>query len=89
MPLVQFSTQLARHTPAPDCRVPADTVAGALAAVFATHPPLRSYVLDDQGALRKHVAVFVDGVCIADRQTLGDAVRPESEIFVVQSLSGG
>ena len=89
MPLVQFSANLARHTPAPDCHVVADTVAGALAAVFGSHPPLRSYVLDDQGALRKHVAIFVDGTCMVDRQTLSDALRPDSEILVVQSLSGG
>ena len=66
-----------------------ETVAAALAVVFAEHPALRSYVLDDQGGVRKHVAIFVDGECIRDRATLADAVHEQSEIFVMQSLSGG
>ena len=89
MPHVRFAANLARQTAAPAAHVAAATVADALAAVFARHPPLRGYVLDDQGALRKHVAIFVDGDCVRDRQALSDAVQPESEVFVVQALSGG
>ena len=89
MPHVRFAANLARQTAAPDTRVTAETIAGALAAVFAQHPVLRGYVLDDQGALRKHVAIFVDGECVRDRQGLSDVVRAESEVFVVQALSGG
>jgi hypothetical protein len=33
--------------------------------------------------------VFLDGEQIADRVGLSDAVRPESEIYVMQALSGG
>ena len=89
MPRVQFTANLARQTEAPPCQIEATTVAEALAEVFRRHPLLRSYVLDDQGALRKHMAVFVDGNCIADRSGLSDAVRPDSDVLVMQSLSGG
>lgn len=61
----------------------------ALQAVFVENPVLRGYVLDDQGRLRKHVAVFVDGVQISDRVHLSDPVREDSDIFVMQALSGG
>ena len=47
------------------------------------------YVLDDQGALRKHIRILVDGVAIHDLQKFNDAVRPNSEIWVMQALSGG
>jgi hypothetical protein len=50
---------------------------------------LRGYVVDDQGALRQHVAIFVDNRPISDRAGLGDKVRHDSEIFVMQALSGG
>ncbi|TWU00285.1 hypothetical protein Pla108_12340 [Botrimarina colliarenosi] len=50
---------------------------------------LKSYVLDEQGRLRRHVAVFVDGRLITDRLGLSDAVTPTSEVFVMQALSGG
>jgi hypothetical protein len=33
--------------------------------------------------------VFVDGQQIGDRERLSDPVRPASEIYVMQALSGG
>ena len=35
--------------------------------MFAAQPALRGYVLDDQGALRRHVAVYVNGEPVRDR----------------------
>jgi sulfur-carrier protein len=69
--------------------VEGDSVRAALDAVFARNPRLRGYVLDDQGALRRHMMVFVDGQQIQDRERLSDPVRPASEIYVMQALSGG
>jgi hypothetical protein len=89
MPKVVFTPHLQRHVASPTCEVAGATVRAALDAVFAEHRPLRGYVLDDQGHLRKHVVVFVDGVRVRDREQLSDAVRPESEIYVLQALTGG
>lgn len=89
MPTVQFTANLARQTSAPSCTVEGRTVGEALQAVFAQHPALRSYVVDDQGAVRTHVVVFADGMAIKDRKVLSDAVSETSEIFVMQALSGG
>ena len=50
---------------------------------------MRSYVVDDQGAVRKHVTVFLDSSPIKDRDRLSDAVRPDSDLFIMQALSGG
>jgi sulfur carrier protein ThiS len=61
----------------------------ALAAVFASRPTLRGYVLDDQGALRRHVAVYINGRPVRDRARLGDPVGPDDEVYVFQALSGG
>lgn len=60
-----------------------------LDAVFASNPRARGYVLDDQGALRKHMVVFVDGETIRDRTTLSDPVAPDADVYVMQALSGG
>lgn len=89
MPVVQFTANLVRQTTAPTCQVDGATVAEALQSVFAVQPQLRSYVLDDQGAVRKHVVIFADGTAIADRHNLSDSLRPDSEVFVMQALSGG
>lgn len=89
MPQVAFTPNLKRHLACPQRAVSGHTVATALQAVFADNPTLRGYVLDDQGRLRQHIAIFVDGYTIKDRATLADPVGAESEIFVIQALSGG
>jgi len=89
MPTVSFTRTLERFLPAPSTAVEGATVAAALAAVFATRPGLRGYVLDDQGALRRHVAVYVNGRLVNDRTRLTDPVGPRDEIYIFQALSGG
>jgi sulfur-carrier protein len=86
---VEFTANLQRHLSAPPQNVPGATVREALDAVFRGNPRLRGYVLDDQGALRKHVVIFVDGQAIHDRAGLTDAVQPDSSVYVMQALSGG
>lgn len=86
---VVFAPALQRHHPCAPQRMDATTVAAALEAAFVAAPPLRGYVLDDQGCLRRHVAVFVDERALCDRRLLSDAVGAESRIYVVQALSGG
>ncbi|MFM8267676.1 MAG: MoaD/ThiS family protein [Ilumatobacteraceae bacterium] len=89
MARVVFTANLQRHVPCPPTSVVAHTVGEALAEVFASVPRLRGYVVDERGALRKHMAVFVDGALIEDRVRLTDPVGPHSEIYVMQALSGG
>lgn len=86
---VHFTANLKRHVACPTTSVEAATVGEALAVVFEQNPRLRSYVVDEQGAVRKHMNVFVDGQQIRDRVGLRDAVTPTSEIYVIQALSGG
>ena len=88
MATVHFTSQLERFLPAPSVDEAA-TLGAALAAVFTDHPALKSYILDDQGALRRHVAVFVAGKPARDREKLTDPVGSDEEIHVFQALSGG
>jgi sulfur carrier protein ThiS len=89
MPTVRFTTALQRFLEAPSAQVAGDRVGTALAAAFIGRTALRGYVLDDQGAVRRHVAVYVNGQPIADRIRLQDPVGPDDEIYVFQALSGG
>ena len=89
MPMVSFTSALQRFLPAPAAFVEGGTVGEALAAIFATRPALRGYVLDDQGALRRHVVVYVNGTMVRDRENLADPVGPDDEIYVFQALTGG
>jgi sulfur-carrier protein len=89
MAQIHFTTWL--RSIVPDGPLPAAgaSVGDALDAVFADRPHVRSYVLDEQGRLRKHVCIFVDGARLPRQETLQHPIRPDSELHVMQALSGG
>jgi hypothetical protein len=89
MALVTFTSNLQRHVKCPATEASGATVREVLDAVFADNEVLRGYVLDEQGGLRKHMGIIVDGAVIADRMHLSDKVAPGSKVFVLQALSGG
>jgi hypothetical protein len=89
MPQIRFTQNIQRHVPCPPAAVGGATVRQVLEAYFATNPAARGYVLDDQGALRKHMAVFVNGEPVLDRAKLADAVPSDGTVDIIQALSGG
>ncbi len=89
MARVVFTQNIQRHVACPETEAAGRTVREVLDAVFANNPRARSYVLDDQAALRRHMSIFVDGQLIRDRTTLSDPVAGASTISVFQALSGG
>ncbi|MDB5801636.1 MAG: thiamine biosynthesis protein ThiS [Rhodocyclales bacterium] len=86
---IVLTPQLQRFTETPEVEAIAATLRDALEASFAANPQLRGYVLDEQGHLRKHVAIFIDGQMLRDRQNLSVSLTPDSEVYVLQALSGG
>jgi hypothetical protein len=86
---VAFTPNLQRHVECPRRDAPGSTVREVLEGVFADNPRLRGYIVDERGALRRHMVVFVDGRQISDRERLSDRVGPRSEVYVMQALSGG
>jgi molybdopterin converting factor small subunit len=89
MPRVAFTQNLQRHVACPPMDVAGATVREVLDAVFSRNPRARGYVLDDQGELRVHMVVFVNGEQVRDRRGLSDAVPENGEVYVMQALSGG
>ena len=89
MARVAFTANLERHLSCPVRTVPGDTVRAVLDGVFSAQPKLRSYILDDQDRVRRHVAIYINGERIADRHRLSDKVCDADEVFVFQALSGG
>ncbi|MBI4576999.1 MAG: MoaD/ThiS family protein [Planctomycetes bacterium] len=70
-------------------QVPAATVAEVIAALDRGRPGLATYIVDERGALRPHVHIFIGGRRVRDRAALTDPVGAEDEVHVVQALSGG
>ena len=90
MPKVNFTYALKRFFPGIES-IDVDTanVRDTLDSLEEGFPGLKCYILDDQGRMRQHVNIFVDGALITDRETLSDAVHAGSDIYVMQALSGG
>ena len=89
MASLHFTQNLARHTDCPTAVIAAGTVAELFDRDFASWPGVRDYVLDNQGEVRHHVKVLVDGLNLRDRRNLMDHLQPNSEVYVFQALSGG
>jgi sulfur-carrier protein len=69
--------------------VPAGSVAEVLREVNSIAPGFTDYVLDEHGALRRHVQLSIDDVVVLDRKTLTDRVPDHGTLYIFQSLSGG
>ncbi|MBI1416009.1 MAG: MoaD/ThiS family protein [Limimaricola sp.] len=89
MATIRFTANLSKHRDTPVITAAGTNVRAVIDEGLAADPLLKSYVLDEQGRLRKHVNIFVDGQMIADRAGLSDPVDPEAELYVMQALSGG
>jgi len=89
MPKLIFTQQLRRFTDVPEIDTPGHTLRAALEDAFAENARLRGYILDEQGHLRKNVAVFIDGSRVRDHVALSDPLLPGSQVYVLQALSGG
>lgn len=89
MARVTFTQNIQRHVSCPSAEIEGNTVAEVLERYFSAHQNARGYVLDDQGAVRHHVVIFVDGKQCRDRCSLSDPVDAESDVYVMQALSGG
>ena len=65
------------------------TVGGVLDSLRASHPGIYDRLVTEQGRLRPHVNLFVDGENIRFTGGLETGVAERSEIFVLPAISGG
>ena len=90
MPTVKFTYALKRFFPQlKEMPVDSGNLSELLASIDKKHPGIQHYIVDERGSLRKHVNIFIDGELIKDREHLTDAFSDNSEIFIMQALSGG
>ena len=87
---VQFTRHLNRFFPGlKEEQVEAATVRELIDELEHRHRGLAAYLVDERGALRLHVNVFVEDVMIRDRQNLTDRLDENSRVYILQALSGG
>jgi len=92
MPTVEMTQHLYRFFPQLKDRkisVPAGSVAEILNTVNEIAPGFTDYVLDERGALRRHVNLCINDAVVLDRKTLSDRVQEDGTVYIFQALSGG
>ena len=89
MATVRFTENIQRHISCPSETIDGQTVNAVLDTYFKDHSGARSYVLDEQGHVRQHMIIFLNGRPISDRTRLSDTVNDNDVIDVMQALSGG
>jgi molybdopterin synthase sulfur carrier subunit len=89
MAQVHFTSWLRELVPDAPLSVPGTTVGEALTHLWAQQPQVRGYVLDDQGRLRKHVCIFADGARLQAAAALEHRINSDSQLYVMQALTGG
>ena len=90
MALVRFTPHLRTFFDLPETtRADAATLGELVGTLDARWPGLGFYITDERGRLRKHVAVWIDGTRVQERERLDQALQPESEVHILQALSGG
>ncbi len=90
MARVKFTPNLTRFFPdLCECDVDCATVAQAVSAVDQRWNGLGDYIIDETGALRKHVNIFIGDELIRDKRALSDKVSADTKIYIMQALSGG
>ena len=90
MPKVRFTSNLKRFYPdLATMEVDSKTVAEVLNKVNENHAGLKDYIVDETGALRKHVHIFIGDEMVKDRTELKDKLTDADEVYIMQALSGG
>ena len=90
MPRVVFTRHLVRFFPAlRDGEFEGATLAEVIASLERAHPGLAAYLVDDRGAIRKHVNVFLGDDLLPDRERLDAPLPAGATVSIFQALSGG
>ncbi len=89
MAIVTFTENIQRLIECPPMSVDGQSLHDVLENVFNNNPNARSYILDDQGQVRKHINIFINDQAAKDRKTLTDKIQSEDNIYIMQALSGG
>lgn len=89
MPRLVFTQQLTRFVSAPEFNCEASSLSEALELCFKQNHQLGSYILDEQGHVRQHVAIFINGQLLSNRKDLSIPLEKETQVYILQALSGG
>ena len=65
--------------------VAGDTAGAVVQALEESYPGLRGWIVDEQGALRRHVKLYFGRGAVS----LDTPIGPDDELHIVAAISGG
>ena len=90
MPKINFTGHLKRFYPElASMEVKGLSVADCLKEIEVQYAGLKSYIVDENGALRQHVNIYIGNQMVKDRKYLRDTIKVNDEIYIMQAISGG
>jgi hypothetical protein len=69
--------------------IEANNLTDLLKKLNQIYPGITSYLLEDNGSIRKHVNIFLDGIALINKDDLSVSLENINEVFIMQALSGG
>jgi len=90
MAKIKFTSALKRFFPTlTEMEIEGVKVKDVLNNIEKIYPGISNYLTEDNGNLRKHVNIFIQGNLIENRETLNDNVKQNDELLIFHALSGG
>ena len=90
MALIRFTSALKRFYPNLEpVDIQGHTIAILLSGLEKKYPTLTDYLIDEHGAIRQHIHIYIGDRMVMDRIALSDIVSEKDEIWIMQALSGG
>ena len=89
MPIVKFTSNLKQFYPElKEIVVSVSTVSALVSELHKRYPRIADYIVDESGALRNHVNVFIGSSLIKDRVDLSDKITSNDTVYVMQAFIG-
>ena len=86
---VALTANLQKYFPRSKFEIEASSVKELLRKMDAERPHFSSYIVEDNGAIRKHVNLFIDGEVVRDKSHVDIPLKAGSQVHIMQALSGG
>ena len=85
MPEIRLRAPLSELCGAGTHEVAGSTVVEALRALESVHPPVAGWILDEQGRIRQHINIFVNGEQVEAKT----AIAAGDRVHVLPAITGG
>ncbi|EWH09528.1 hypothetical protein DS2_11873 [Catenovulum agarivorans DS-2] len=92
MPKVKITSNLHRFFPIladDNLNLAGQSVSEVIQNIEKLAPGFTNYIMDERGAVRRHVVICIDEEFIVDRKNLSDKITEANTLYVFQALTGG